>query len=143
VCEVDELPSERSQLPEPHPGVEGRSPERSVACLDQGVEHLGDLGRCIAAGSAGRCSIASAVAMLRALTRSAVQRAAVRRSKRKDPIVTYIMTEPCIDVKDKSCVDVCPVDCIHESDRMLVIDPEECIDCDAWRTRVTPRAWRA
>ena len=67
----------------------------------------------------------------RALARGAVQRAAVRISKRKDPIVTYIITEPCIDVKDKSCVDVCPVDCIHESDRMLVIDPEECIDCGA------------
>ena len=45
--------------------------------------------------------------------------------------VTYIIAEPCIDVKDKSCVDVCPVDCIHEYDRMLVIDPEECIDCGA------------
>ena len=45
--------------------------------------------------------------------------------------MTYIITEPCIDVKDKSCVDVCPVDCIHEVDRMLVIDPEECIDCGA------------
>jgi NAD-dependent dihydropyrimidine dehydrogenase PreA subunit/DNA-binding transcriptional ArsR family regulator len=67
----------------------------------------------------------------RALARRAVQRAALRSSKRKDPIVTYIITEPCIDVKDKSCVDVCPVDCIHETDRMLVIDPEECIDCGA------------
>jgi ferredoxin len=45
--------------------------------------------------------------------------------------VTYIITEPCIDVKDRSCVEVCPVDCIHESDHMLVIDPEECIDCGA------------
>src|ERR1700740_1996232 len=45
--------------------------------------------------------------------------------------MTYIITEPCIDLKDKSCIDVCPVDCIHESDRMLVIDPEECIDCGA------------
>ena len=45
--------------------------------------------------------------------------------------MTYIITEPCIDVKDKSCVDVCPVDCIHETDRMLVIDAEECIDCGA------------
>ena len=45
--------------------------------------------------------------------------------------MTYIITEPCIDVKDRSCVEVCPVDCIHESDRMLVIDPEECIDCGA------------
>jgi NAD-dependent dihydropyrimidine dehydrogenase PreA subunit len=67
----------------------------------------------------------------RVFARSAIQRAALRVSKRKDPIVTYIITEPCIDVKDKSCVDVCPVDCIHESDRMLVIDPEECIDCGA------------
>src|SRR5881296_2568703 len=45
--------------------------------------------------------------------------------------MTYIIAEPCIDIKDKSCVDVCPVDCIHEADRMLVIDPEECIDCGA------------
>jgi NAD-dependent dihydropyrimidine dehydrogenase PreA subunit len=45
--------------------------------------------------------------------------------------MTYIIGEPCIDIKDLSCVDVCPVDCIHEGDRMLVIDPEECIDCFA------------
>jgi NAD-dependent dihydropyrimidine dehydrogenase PreA subunit len=45
--------------------------------------------------------------------------------------VTYIIAEPCIDIKDKSCVDVCPVDCIHEADRILIIDPEECIDCFA------------
>jgi ferredoxin len=45
--------------------------------------------------------------------------------------VTYIIAEPCIDIKDKSCVDVCPVDCIHEANRILVIDPEECIDCGA------------
>ena len=45
--------------------------------------------------------------------------------------MTYIIAEPCIDIKDRSCVDVCPVDCIHEYDRILVIDPEECIDCGA------------
>ncbi len=45
--------------------------------------------------------------------------------------MTYVIAEPCIDTKDRSCVDVCPVDCIHESDRMLVIDPDECIDCGA------------
>ena len=45
--------------------------------------------------------------------------------------MTYIIAEPCIDIKDRSCVDVCPVDCIHEAGRMLVIDPEECIDCGA------------
>ena len=45
--------------------------------------------------------------------------------------MTYIIAEPCIDVKDKSCIDVCPVDCIHEMARVLVIDAEECIDCGA------------
>src|ERR1700744_4490101 len=45
--------------------------------------------------------------------------------------MTYVIGEACIDVKDLSCQSVCPVDCIHEADRMLVIDPEECIDCGA------------
>jgi NAD-dependent dihydropyrimidine dehydrogenase PreA subunit len=45
--------------------------------------------------------------------------------------VTYIIAAPCIDTKDRSCVDVCPVDCIHEFARTLVVDPEECIDCGA------------
>jgi len=46
--------------------------------------------------------------------------------------VTYIITEPCIGVKDTACVDVCPVDCIYgkaEDWEMLFIHPEECIDC--------------
>src|SRR5256885_3860320 len=45
--------------------------------------------------------------------------------------MTYIIAEPCIDIKALSCVDVCQVDCIHQADRILVIDPEECIDCFA------------
>ncbi len=51
--------------------------------------------------------------------------------------MTYIIAEPCIDIKDRSCVDVCPVDCIHEYGRILVIDPEECIDCFAPPSSVT------
>ena len=43
--------------------------------------------------------------------------------------MTHVICEPCIGTKDKSCVDVCPVDCIHEGDDMLYIDPAECIDC--------------
>jgi ferredoxin len=43
--------------------------------------------------------------------------------------VPYVIAEPCISVKDKSCVAVCPVDCIHEADDQLYIDPSECIDC--------------
>ncbi|MBI2322598.1 MAG: ferredoxin family protein [Chloroflexi bacterium] len=47
--------------------------------------------------------------------------------------MTYIIAEPCIGVKDASCVAVCPVDCIHttEEDTMYYIDPDECIDCGA------------
>ena len=45
--------------------------------------------------------------------------------------MTYVIGEPCIDIKDQSCIDVCPVDCIHIGERMLVIDAEECIDCGA------------
>jgi NAD-dependent dihydropyrimidine dehydrogenase PreA subunit len=45
--------------------------------------------------------------------------------------MTYVIGEPCIDEMDRSCIDVCPVDCIHETERMLVVDPEECIDCGA------------
>lgn len=41
----------------------------------------------------------------------------------------YVVTEPCIGVKDKSCMTVCPVDCIYETDNMVVIHPDECIDC--------------
>jgi NAD-dependent dihydropyrimidine dehydrogenase PreA subunit len=43
----------------------------------------------------------------------------------------YIIAEPCINVKDRSCVDVCPVDCIYEGPDMLYIHPDECIDCGA------------
>ena len=53
--------------------------------------------------------------------------------------MAYVITEPCIGTKDASCVDVCPVDCIHprkdEADfdpvPQLYIDPDECIDCGA------------
>ena len=48
--------------------------------------------------------------------------------------MAYVITQPCVDVMDKSCVDVCPVDCIHYeegTDRKLYIDPDECIDCGA------------
>ena len=45
--------------------------------------------------------------------------------------MTYIVAEPCIDQMDRSCIAVCPVDCIHETESMLVIDPEECIECGA------------
>ncbi len=53
--------------------------------------------------------------------------------------MAYVIAEPCIGTKDNSCVEVCPVDCIHptpdepdyDTVEMLYIDPDECIDCDA------------
>jgi NAD-dependent dihydropyrimidine dehydrogenase PreA subunit len=47
--------------------------------------------------------------------------------------MAYVIAEPCIGTKDKSCVDVCPVDCIHgkDEDAQLYIDPDECINCGA------------
>ena len=48
--------------------------------------------------------------------------------------MTYVIIDPCIDTLDISCVEVCPVDCIHYDegvDRKLYIDPDECIDCGA------------
>ncbi len=43
--------------------------------------------------------------------------------------MTYVVTEACIKCKYTDCVDVCPVDCFKEGPNMLVIDPDECIDC--------------
>ena len=43
--------------------------------------------------------------------------------------MTYVVGENCIKCKYMDCVEVCPVDCFHEGPNMLVIDPEECIDC--------------
>jgi len=53
--------------------------------------------------------------------------------------MTYVIAEPCIGTKDTACVEVCPVDCIHpmkgspdfEAEKMLYINPDECIDCGA------------
>ena len=41
----------------------------------------------------------------------------------------FIVTQNCIKCKYTDCVEVCPVDCFHEGPNMLVIDPDECIDC--------------
>ena len=45
--------------------------------------------------------------------------------------MTFVVTEACIKCKLTDCVEVCPVDCFHEGPNMLVIDPDECIDCGA------------
>ncbi|MGJ9421152.1 ferredoxin [Aeromicrobium sp. CF3.5] len=45
--------------------------------------------------------------------------------------MTYVIAQPCVDLKDLACVDECPVDCIYEGKRMLYIHPDECVDCGA------------
>jgi NAD-dependent dihydropyrimidine dehydrogenase PreA subunit len=43
----------------------------------------------------------------------------------------YVITEACVDVMDRTCVDQCPVDCIQQGERMLYVNPVDCIDCGA------------
>ena len=43
--------------------------------------------------------------------------------------MTYLVNDDCIKCKHTDCVEVCPVDCFYEGENMLVINPDECIDC--------------
>ena len=54
--------------------------------------------------------------------------------------MTYIVTEACIRCKYMDCVEVCPVDCFYEGENMLVIHPDECIDCGVCEPECPPRA---
>ena len=47
--------------------------------------------------------------------------------------MTYTIAEPCVDIKDKACIEECPVDCIYEGDRTMYINADECVDCGACR----------
>jgi NAD-dependent dihydropyrimidine dehydrogenase PreA subunit len=57
--------------------------------------------------------------------------------------MTYVIGEPCIGTKDQSCIAVCPVDCIYETEHMLVIHPGECIDCAACEAECPVEAIRS
>ena len=54
--------------------------------------------------------------------------------------MTYLVTENCIKCKYMDCVEVCPVDCFYEGDNMLVINPDECIDCGVCEPECPPLA---
>ncbi|ALV41900.1 ferredoxin [Pseudarthrobacter sulfonivorans] len=45
--------------------------------------------------------------------------------------MTFVVTEACVDIKDKSCIQVCPVDCLFEGNRMMYINSDQCINCGA------------
>ena len=53
--------------------------------------------------------------------------------------MTYVIALPCVDVKDKSCIEECPVDCIYEGDRMLYIQPDECVEIRAIDVHLSAR----
>ena len=57
--------------------------------------------------------------------------------------MTYVVTEACIKCKYMDCVEVCPVDCFYEGENMLVINPDECIDCGVCEPECPPRRHRA
>jgi ferredoxin len=59
--------------------------------------------------------------------RLAIERRRVSHSKER--VVTYVVTDNCIKCKYMDCVEVCPVDCFYAGENMLVIHPDECIDC--------------
>lgn len=44
--------------------------------------------------------------------------------------MTHVVAEPCFDCKYTDCVVVCPVDCFYQSEQLLYIHPDECIDCE-------------
>ena len=54
--------------------------------------------------------------------------------------MTYIVNEKCIKCKYTDCVEVCPVDCFYEGENMLVIHPDECIDCGVCEPECPPEA---
>ena len=53
--------------------------------------------------------------------------------------MTYVVTENCIRCKYMDCVEVCPVDCFYVGENMLVIHPDECIDCGVCEPECPPR----
>ena len=51
--------------------------------------------------------------------------------------MTYVVTDECVKCKYTDCVEVCPVDCFYEGELMLVINPDECIDCGVCVLKLT------
>ena len=54
--------------------------------------------------------------------------------------MTYIVNDKCIKCKEMDCVEVCPVDCFYEGENMVVIDPDQCIDCGVCKPECPSKA---
>ena len=136
-----EVPGDRRQY-EITPSGRGRL-RRWLSALELSAERIDALlERAAQRTQSKRATKGSGIASNRTGSRPLTRSLSPRRSggtlpkppSRRKRTMTYVITEPCIGTKDRSCVDVCPVDCIHDdgdSDRMLYINPEECIDCGA------------
>ena len=58
--------------------------------------------------------------------------------------MAFVVTASCVDKKDRACLDLCPVECIYEGERMMYIHPDECIDCGACESACPQDAiWRS
>jgi ferredoxin len=67
--------------------------------------------------------------------------------------MAFVVTEPCHGCKYTDCVAVCPCECFHEGEKMLYIDPQDCIDCEAcvpecpveaiFHEDAVPQKWRS
>ena len=79
--------------------------------------------------ASGRASPTSYAHQSRRLEVSGLAKSGSERSAGKEAQLTYIVNESCIRCKLMDCVEVCPVDCFYEGENMLVIHPDECIDC--------------
>ena len=49
----------------------------------------------------------------------------------EEGLMAYVVAQPCVNVLDRACVEVCPVQCFYEGGDQLIIHPQECVDCDA------------
>ncbi|MFH8249047.1 ferredoxin [Microbacterium sp. B2969] len=56
--------------------------------------------------------------------------------------MAFVVTEACVDVKDRSCIQVCPADCLFEGARMMYINPNLCINCGACEAACPTQAIR-
>ena len=110
----------------------GRRHARLRAALGEGDQADGaQRRRPLAAGGAGAAPAGRWSPRLQSTDQDEGVRAFVekRAPRLAGPLMTYVVTSTCIDVKDGICQKVCPVDCIYEGGRMMYIQPDECINC--------------
>ena len=118
---------------------EGAKATFSIADLVAALEKLRDQGSAHGPGRAGRQDHGHTLECAIHSTGPQPRRALEGTRDQKGRTLAYVIAEPCIGQKDNSCVEVCPVDCIHptpdepdyDNVEQLFIDPDECIDCDA------------